>query len=188
MSSYLSTISKLSQNDSNTLIGVLFFIMSHSGMKALLKELVSFLKRNSLFLLFQPLMRNTYLYLPKWKESGFLWWWRFIKDHNHTSLCIFKELKYIFSISLLITVVLQQQTEFLPCDSGLRYSNCFGSWALSTLADFWGDWKTRILTGTRKYSPTPTPPTHKPSSRKIRQSGEGWYDVIGWGWWVRLHS
>lgn len=66
-------------------------------------------------------------------------------------------------ISLLITVVLQQQTrplsEFLPCDSGLRYSNCFGSWALSTLADFWGDWKTRILTGTRKYSPTPTPHT-----------------------------
>lgn len=113
-------------------------------------------KRNSLFLLFQPLMRNTYLYLPKWKESGFLWWWRFIKDHNHTSLCIFKELKYIFSISLLITVVLQQQTEFLPCDSGLRYSNCFGSWALSTLADFWGDWKTRILTGTRKYFPPHT--------------------------------
>lgn len=60
MSSYLSTLSKLSQNDSNTLIGVLFFIMSHSGMKALLKELVSFLKEKLPLLAF-PASDEKYL-------------------------------------------------------------------------------------------------------------------------------
>lgn len=144
-------------------------------------------KRNSLFLLFQPLMRNTYLYLPKWKESGFLWWWRFIKDHNHTSLCIFKELKYIFSISLLITGT--PTTNWIPA-LWLRFEVQQLLRVLSTkhISRFLRRLENQDPDRYQEILPHPHPPTHKPSSRKIRQSGEGWYDVIGWGWWVRLHS